>query len=153
MFQQEFAQRLVAKPADKLYCRLSVNVQLLARVSHLMKVNMMLSLFVCLFCVIYLFFVLLYHANMFKIVFFFILSLPPSSSPSLCLSFSLSLPPSSPLSLSFLLSLSLCLSLSLSLYLSQVGKNNFRPPPKVESCVVRIEPYNPPPPINYQVIN
>ena len=38
MFQHEFAQRLVAKPGDKLYCRLSVNVQLLARVSHLMKV-------------------------------------------------------------------------------------------------------------------
>ena len=35
----------------------------------------------------------------------------------------------------------------------QVGKNNFRPPPQVESCVVRIEPFNPPPPINYQVIN
>ncbi|XP_011404274.2 PREDICTED: probable dimethyladenosine transferase isoform X2 [Amphimedon queenslandica] len=68
MFQQEFAQRLVAKPSDKLYCRLSVNVQLLARVTHLMK----------------------------------------------------------------------------------VGKNNFKPPPQVESSVVRIEPFNPPPPINYQ---
>ncbi|GAB0203614.1 probable dimethyladenosine transferase [Grus japonensis] len=32
----------------------------------------------------------------------------------------------------------------------QVGKNNFRPPPKVESSVVRIEPKNPPPPINFQ---
>lgn len=31
----------------------------------------------------------------------------------------------------------------------QVGKNNFRPPPKVESSVVRIEPRNPPPPIQY----
>lgn len=68
MFQREFAQRLVAKPGDKLYCRLSVNTQLLARVDHLMK----------------------------------------------------------------------------------VGKNNFRPPPKVESSVVRIEPRNPPPPINFQ---
>ncbi|GAB6028953.1 dimethyladenosine transferase [Chamberlinius hualienensis] len=68
MFQQEFAQRLVAKPGDKLYCRLSVNTQLLARVDHLMK----------------------------------------------------------------------------------VGKNNFRPPPKVESSVVRIEPRIPPPPINFQ---
>ncbi|XP_028137512.1 probable dimethyladenosine transferase [Diabrotica virgifera virgifera] len=67
MFQLEFAQRLVAKPGDKLYCRLSVNTQLLSRVDMLMK----------------------------------------------------------------------------------VGKNNFRPPPKVESCVVRIEPRNPPPPINY----
>jgi hypothetical protein len=38
MFQREFAQRLVAKPGEKLYCRLSVNTQLLARVDHLMKV-------------------------------------------------------------------------------------------------------------------
>lgn len=67
MFQREFAQRLVAKPGDKLYCRLSINTQLLARVDLLMK----------------------------------------------------------------------------------VGKNNFRPPPKVESSVVRIEPRNPPPPINF----
>jgi len=68
MFQREFAQRLVAKPGDKLYCRLSVNTQLLARVDMLLK----------------------------------------------------------------------------------VGKNNFRPPPKVESSVVRIEPRNPPPPINFK---
>ena len=68
MFQREFALRLTAKPGEKLYCRLSINTQLLARVDHLMK----------------------------------------------------------------------------------VGKNNFRPPPKVESSVVRIEPKNPPPPINYQ---
>jgi 18S rRNA (adenine1779-N6/adenine1780-N6)-dimethyltransferase len=34
--------------------------------------------------------------------------------------------------------------------LMKVGKNNFRPPPKVESNVVRIEPRNPPPPINFQ---
>lgn len=68
MFQREFAMRLVAKPGDKLYCRLSINTQLLAKVDHLMK----------------------------------------------------------------------------------VGKNNFRPPPKVESSVVRIEPKNPPPPINFQ---
>ena len=33
----------------------------------------------------------------------------------------------------------------------QVGKNNFRPPPKVESSVVRIEPKNPPPPVNFKV--
>ena len=69
MFQREFAQRLVAQPGDKLYCRLSINTQLLARVEHIMK----------------------------------------------------------------------------------VGKNNFRPPPKVESSVVRIEPKNPPPAINYKV--
>jgi 18S rRNA (adenine1779-N6/adenine1780-N6)-dimethyltransferase len=29
----------------------------------------------------------------------------------------------------------------------QVGKNNFRPPPKVDSSVVRIEPRHPPPPV------
>ncbi|XP_055308747.1 probable dimethyladenosine transferase isoform X2 [Sitodiplosis mosellana] len=67
MFQREFAQRLVAKPGDKFYCRLSINTQLLARVDMLMK----------------------------------------------------------------------------------VGKNNFKPPPKVESSVVRIEPRNPPPAINF----
>lgn len=68
MFQREFALRLTAKPGDNLYCRLSVNVQLLARVNHLMK----------------------------------------------------------------------------------VAKNNFRPPPKVESSVVRIEPRNPPPRVHFQ---
>uniref|UniRef100_A0A1A9VBC7 rRNA adenine N(6)-methyltransferase n=1 Tax=Glossina austeni TaxID=7395 RepID=A0A1A9VBC7_GLOAU len=67
MFQREFAQRLVARPGEKLYCRLSVNTQLLARVDMLMK----------------------------------------------------------------------------------VGKNNFKPPPKVESSVVRLEPKNPPPPVNF----
>lgn len=68
MFQREFAHRLVAKPGDKLYCRLSVNCQFLAQVDLIMK----------------------------------------------------------------------------------VGKNNFRPPPKVESNVVRIEPRNPPPDINFK---
>lgn len=33
-------------------------------------------------------------------------------------------------------------------HLLKVGRNNFRPPPKVDSSVVRIEPRNPPPPIN-----
>ena len=67
MFQEEFALRLSARPGDALYCRLSVNTQLLARVEQLMK----------------------------------------------------------------------------------VGRNNFRPPPKVESRVVRIEPRVPPPPVNF----
>ena len=40
MLQREFAQRLVARPRDKLYCRLSANVQLLARVDLLMKVGL-----------------------------------------------------------------------------------------------------------------
>jgi len=61
MFQREFAMRLVAQPGDKLYCRLTVNTQLHARVFHLLK----------------------------------------------------------------------------------VGRNNFRPPPKVDSSVVRIEPRKP----------
>ena len=39
MFQREFALRLTAKPGEKLYCRLSLNTQLLARVDHLMKVK------------------------------------------------------------------------------------------------------------------
>ena len=39
MFQQEFAMRLIAKPGSKLYCRLTVNTQLLAKVDHLMKVG------------------------------------------------------------------------------------------------------------------
>jgi len=67
MFQREFAMRLVAKPGDPLFCRLSLNTQLLSNCMHLMKVS----------------------------------------------------------------------------------KNNFRPPPKVESSVVRIEPKVPPPPINF----
>jgi 16S rRNA A1518/A1519 N6-dimethyltransferase RsmA/KsgA/DIM1 with predicted DNA glycosylase/AP lyase activity len=69
MFQKEFAERLVAQPGSKLYCRLSANVQLLAKVEHLMRVK----------------------------------------------------------------------------------RGEFRPPPKVDSAVVRIEPVNPPPPINYNV--
>ena len=67
MFQREFAMRLVARPGSDLYCRLSANTQLLARVDHLLKVS----------------------------------------------------------------------------------KNNFRPPPKVESSVVRIEPRNPAPDVNF----
>ena len=32
-------------------------------------------------------------------------------------------------------------------HLLKVGRNNFRPPPKVDSSVVRIEPRVPPPPV------
>jgi len=67
LLQEEFALRLSASPGDELYCRLSVNTQLLARVEQLMK----------------------------------------------------------------------------------VGRNNFRPPPKVESRVVRIVLRNPPPPVDF----
>ncbi|CAM9669580.1 unnamed protein product, partial [Ectocarpus sp. 12 AP-2014] len=67
MFQEEFAQRLTARPNTDMWCRLSVNTQLLAKVDQLFKVN----------------------------------------------------------------------------------RNNFRPPPKVDSRVVRIELRNPPPPVNF----
>lgn len=30
-----------------------------------------------------------------------------------------------------------------------VGKNNFRPPPKVESSVIRLVPLDPPPPVEF----
>ena len=39
MVQKEFAYRLIAKPGEKLYCRLSINTQLLAKVDILMKVR------------------------------------------------------------------------------------------------------------------
>ena len=39
MFQEEFALRLSARPGESLYCRLSVNTQLLARVDQLLKVG------------------------------------------------------------------------------------------------------------------
>jgi hypothetical protein len=29
------------------------------------------------------------------------------------------------------------------------GRNSFRPPPKVDSSVVKIKPFNPPPPVNF----
>jgi len=67
MLQKEFADRLIAKPGNKVYCRLSANVQLLAKVEHLMRIK----------------------------------------------------------------------------------RSEFRPPPKVDSALIRIEPRNPPPPINY----
>lgn len=31
-----------------------------------------------------------------------------------------------------------------------VGKNNFRPPPNVESSVVRVVPLDPPPPVRFE---
>jgi 18S rRNA (adenine1779-N6/adenine1780-N6)-dimethyltransferase len=34
-------------------------------------------------------------------------------------------------------------------HLMKVSKNSFRPPPKVDSSVVRIEPRNPPPPVDF----
>jgi len=68
MFQREFALRLLARPGDDFWCRLSANVQLYATVDHIMKVD----------------------------------------------------------------------------------KNNFRPPPKVESSVVRIVPVDPPPPVRFE---
>ncbi|KAK4448234.1 Dimethyladenosine transferase [Podospora aff. communis PSN243] len=39
MFQREFAKRLVAKPGDALYSRLSVNVNFWATCKHIMKVG------------------------------------------------------------------------------------------------------------------
>ncbi|CCH58499.1 hypothetical protein TBLA_0A07080 [Henningerozyma blattae CBS 6284] len=39
MFQREFAMRLLARPGDTLYCRLSANVQMWANVTHIMKVG------------------------------------------------------------------------------------------------------------------
>ncbi|KEG10790.1 putative ribosomal RNA adenine dimethylase family protein [Trypanosoma grayi] len=39
MFQREFALRVCAQPGTEAYCRLSVNSQLLARCSHLMKIS------------------------------------------------------------------------------------------------------------------
>ncbi|RKP35890.1 dimethyladenosine transferase [Dimargaris cristalligena] len=39
MFQREFALRLLAKPGDELYCRLSVNAQLYSKIEHVMKVE------------------------------------------------------------------------------------------------------------------
>lgn len=68
MFQREFALRLIARPGDELYCRLSVNAQMFAKVTHIMKVS----------------------------------------------------------------------------------RNNFRPPPQVESSVVRIEPKNPRPQLDFE---
>lgn len=68
MFQREFAMRLVARPGTPLWSRLSANVQLYAKVDHIMKVS----------------------------------------------------------------------------------RNSFRPPPQVDSSVVRIVPLNPPPAVRFE---
>ena len=39
LIQREFAMRLIAKPGTEFYCRLSVNIQLLSKVDHIMKVS------------------------------------------------------------------------------------------------------------------
>jgi len=39
MFQREFALRLTASPGSGMWCRLAANVQLYARVEHIMKVG------------------------------------------------------------------------------------------------------------------
>ncbi|KAI0907430.1 dimethyladenosine transferase-like protein [Ustulina deusta] len=39
MFQREFAMRLTARPGDSLYCRLSVNANFWAKISHVLKVG------------------------------------------------------------------------------------------------------------------
>jgi len=39
MFQREFALRLTARPGDALYCRLSVNAQFFAKITHVLKVG------------------------------------------------------------------------------------------------------------------
>ncbi len=39
LIQREFAMRLIAKPNTEFYCRFSVNVQLLSKVEHIMKVS------------------------------------------------------------------------------------------------------------------
>lgn len=39
MFQREFGERLLAKPGDKLYSRLSVNAQMWSKCSRIMKVG------------------------------------------------------------------------------------------------------------------
>lgn len=39
MYQREFAMRLVANPGSALFCRLSLNTQLLSKASHVLKVS------------------------------------------------------------------------------------------------------------------
>ncbi|KAK6090782.1 hypothetical protein P3W45_000027 [Vairimorpha bombi] len=39
MFQKEFADRMIARPGSQNYCRLSVSVQLLAQVDHVLKIK------------------------------------------------------------------------------------------------------------------
>lgn len=49
MFQREFALRLTASPGSGMWCRLAANVQLYARVEHIMKVGKGTSLRLLLF--------------------------------------------------------------------------------------------------------
>lgn len=48
MFQREFALRLTASPGSGMWCRLAANVQLYARVEHIMKVGKGESVFLIL---------------------------------------------------------------------------------------------------------
>lgn len=68
MFQREFAQRLLARPGDKFWSRLSANIQLYSKVELVLKVS----------------------------------------------------------------------------------RNSFRPPPQVDSSVVRVSPLDPPPPVRFE---
>lgn len=49
MFQREFALRLTASPGSGMWCRLAANVQLYARVEHIMKVGKGTSFLLLLF--------------------------------------------------------------------------------------------------------
>jgi len=49
MFQREFALRLTASPGSGMWCRLAANVQLYARVEHIMKVGKGMSFFLLCF--------------------------------------------------------------------------------------------------------
>lgn len=104
MYQHEFAMRLVAKAAQPLYGRLSVNCQLLARVSHLLKVG----------------------RNNFRC--------DIRSRQRVC-----STRVAGACATGFLPFVAL----------AGVVMRACRPPPKVDSSVVRIEPRHPPPPINF----
>uniref|UniRef100_A0A183E307 rRNA adenine N(6)-methyltransferase n=1 Tax=Gongylonema pulchrum TaxID=637853 RepID=A0A183E307_9BILA len=128
MFQKEFADRLLAKPGSKLYCRLSVNVQFLARVEHLMKIK----------------------RTEFR---------PPPKVDSAVVRIDPRNPPP-PVNfqaihedylIKFLTNFAdesqhAVFLQNMPLTVAGMGQ----PPPKVDSAVVRIDPRNPPPPVNFQ---